>query len=164
MLSADLECVFHAHYARVVALISRIVRDPARAEDLAVDVFLKWDPAVGAAAAGAWLLRVAARTAVDELRRRERRGRYESIAALFRAPPPTPLDAALASDEVARVRRVLAVLPPRDAELLLLRAGGLSYQELAETLQLSASSVGTTLARATDRFRKEYGERYGMDR
>ena len=37
----DLEAFFAAHYGRVTGIIARVVRDPSRAEELAVDVFLK---------------------------------------------------------------------------------------------------------------------------
>jgi RNA polymerase sigma-70 factor, ECF subfamily len=49
----------------------------------------------------------------------------------------------------------------RQAELLLLRSHGLSYEELASTLHLNPASVGTLLARAQQAFRKEYINRYG---
>ncbi len=42
------------------------------------------------------------------------------------------------------------------ATLLMLRAEGLSYQELAATLRLHPASVGTMLARAEERFKREY--------
>jgi RNA polymerase sigma-70 factor, ECF subfamily len=56
---------------------------------------------------------------------------------------------------------VLAVIEPRQSELLLLRSQGLSYEELAATLNLKAASIGTLLARAQQAFRKEYIKRYG---
>jgi DNA-directed RNA polymerase specialized sigma24 family protein len=37
----DLEVLFRSQYGRVARIIARVVRDPARAEDLAVEVFLK---------------------------------------------------------------------------------------------------------------------------
>jgi 2-iminoacetate synthase ThiH len=42
------------------------------------------------------------------------------------------------------------------ATLLMLRAEGLSYQELAATLRLHPASVGTMLARAEEKFKREY--------
>ena len=71
----DIEAVFRARYAHVARVIARIVRDPARAEELAVEVFLKlWrnQQAQGEKAEG-WLYRTAVRTALDELRRQTRR-------------------------------------------------------------------------------------------
>jgi hypothetical protein len=37
----DPETIFRAQYERVASIIARVVRDPARAEELAVEVFLK---------------------------------------------------------------------------------------------------------------------------
>ena len=37
----DFEDLFRAPHARVTSVISRVVRDPARAEELAADAFLK---------------------------------------------------------------------------------------------------------------------------
>ena len=60
-----------------------------------------------------------------------------------------------------QVRFVLSVLPWRQSALLILRHEGLSYLELAATLQMNPGSVGTLLARAQQAFRKEFGNRYG---
>ena len=38
----DLETIFCAEYKRIARVIARVTRDPARAEELAVEVFLKW--------------------------------------------------------------------------------------------------------------------------
>jgi hypothetical protein len=43
---------------------------------------------------------------------------------------------------------VLGVISRRHAELLLLRSDGLSYEEVASTLDLNPSSIGTLLSRA----------------
>jgi len=56
---------------------------------------------------------------------------------------------------------VLSALKPRDAQLLLLRTGGLSYREIAQALGMPASSVGTTLARAEREFERKYRARFG---
>jgi len=158
----DLEVVFRARYAQIARAIARVIRDPARAEELAVDVFLKWSrhpQAQGDLAAG-WLYRTAIRMALDELRRESRRARFERLVQ-FISGTPTPEDLQLARDERDRVRGVLTALPKRQAELLLLRHEGLSYDEVAASLGLNAASVGTLLARAQETFRKEYVKRHG---
>ena len=66
-----------------------------------------------------------------------------------------------AAQEQGRVRSVLARIPARQAELLLLRHDGASYGELASTLELNPASIGTLLSRAQQAFRKEYIKRYG---
>jgi RNA polymerase sigma-70 factor (ECF subfamily) len=38
----DIETIFHAQYERIARVIARVLRDPARSEELAVEVFLRW--------------------------------------------------------------------------------------------------------------------------
>ena len=158
----DLETIFAAQYERIARIIARVIRDRARAEELAVEVFLKWsrNPRAHGASAEGWLYRAAVRVSLDELRSQTRRSRYEPLLALLR-PAPTPEEIHSSRQERDRVRMVLAVLPPRQAELLLLRFDDLSYEELASVLELNPASVGTLLSRAQQAFRKEYVKRYG---
>lgn len=158
----DLEAVFQARYAQIARAIARVIRDRARAEEIAVEVFLKWSRhphAQGDHAAG-WLYRTAIRMALDELRREGRRARFERLVQCI-SRAPTPEDLQLARDERDRVRAVLSALPKRQAELLLLRHEGLSYEDVAAALALNPASVGTLLARAQEAFRKEYVKRHG---
>jgi RNA polymerase sigma-70 factor (ECF subfamily) len=158
----DLEAIFRAQYERIARVIARVVRDRARAEELAVEVFLKlWrnERAQGENSEG-WLYRVAVRTALDELRRQARRAQYESLMGFVRGTP-TPEEIHAATEEQERVRVVLGAVEPRQAELLLLRSQGLSYEEVASALELNPASVGTLLSRAQQAFRKEYTKRYG---
>jgi len=69
-----------------------------------------------------------------------------------------------AREEQQRVDVVLSVIERRHAELLLLRSHGLTYDELASTLELNPASVGTLLSRAQQAFRKEYVRRYERGR
>ena len=158
----DLEAVFNAQYERIARLIARVIRDPGRAEDLAVEVFLKFSRKPGAHGekAEAWLYRASVRAGLDELRRQTRRGKYERLFGLGRRVP-TPEEIHSAKQEQERVRAVLAALDPRQAELMVLRSEGLSYAELASALDLNPASIGKFLSRANEAFRKEYTKRYG---
>ena len=66
-----------------------------------------------------------------------------------------------AAEEQEHVRTVLGALDARQSELLLLRASGLSYTEVAAAMELNPASVGTLIARAQQAFRKEFIQRYG---
>ena len=159
----DFEAVFRDQYPRIARVIARVVKDRARAEELAVEVFLKFwrsPPAHGENAAG-WLYRTAVRKGLDELRQRTRRRRYERL--LGSGKVPTPEDVRSAAQEQERVRTVLAAIESRQAELLVLRSDGLSYQEVAGVMELNPASVGTLLSRAQGAFRKEYIKRYGTE-
>jgi RNA polymerase sigma-70 factor (ECF subfamily) len=54
------------------------------------------------------------------------------------------------------VRRALDRMPERDCNLLLLRAEGFSYRDIAAALELNEASIGTLLARAKTAFRENY--------
>lgn len=158
----DLEAVFCAQYERIARVLARIVRNPARAEELAVEVFLKFwrkRPPQDEKIVG-WLYRTAVRMGLDELRRQARRSRYEGM---FRFLPgvPTPEELHATNQEQGRVRLVLSVIAPRHAELLILRNQDLSYSEVAAALRRNPASIGTLLNRAQRAFRKEYVKRYG---
>jgi RNA polymerase sigma-70 factor (ECF subfamily) len=162
--SFDYEAVFNGHYRRIARVIFRVIQDPSRAEELAVEVFWKlWrrPSAQGPQCAG-WLYRSAVRAAVDELRKRSRREKYERWFGVA-APLGDPEAAREVTEQRTRVRNVLATLRSKDAQLIALRAEGLSYEELAQALQIKPASVGTILRRAHESFRQEYIKRYGED-
>jgi RNA polymerase sigma-70 factor (ECF subfamily) len=155
------ETLFHVHYTRIARIIVRVVGDKACAEEIAMDVFWKlWrTPKAQGENAGGWLYRAAIRLAIGELRRRSRHARYERLLRL--AGPSTPEQIHAACEEREQVRRVLAAIAPRDAELLLLRGEEFSYGEVALLLGLNPASVGTLIGRARQSFRKEYTKLYG---
>jgi RNA polymerase sigma-70 factor (ECF subfamily) len=157
----DFEATFRARYGRIATVITRVVRDPARAEELAVEVFLKlWrTPKAHGEKAGGWLYKTAVRKGLDELRRKTRRTRYERLLGFVTVS--TPEEICASTEEQERVRLVLAVIEARQSELLLLHSHGLSYDELASALDLNPVSIGTLLSRAQQIFRKEYIKRYG---
>ena len=159
---SSLEAIFDAQYERIVRIIAGVIRDPGRAEELAVDVLLKWARTPKAPADGAegWLYRTAVRKGLDELRGQTRRARYEQLLG-FIGHAPSPEAVFAASEEQRKVRVVLSGIQRRHAELLVLRSQGFSYDELASALGLNPASVGTFLSRAQGAFRKEYVKRYG---
>ena len=159
----DIEALFRGRFDRVARVIARVVRDPARAEELAVEAFVRlWNtPRAHTPQAEAWLYRTAVRLGLDELRRQKRRDRYEGLLAIVRRIP-TPEQLHGAAEEKDRVRAVLGSLPARQAELLVLRSHDLSYGEVAAALDIHPASLGTLLARAQKSFRKEYVRRYGQ--
>ncbi|MBM3796153.1 MAG: sigma-70 family RNA polymerase sigma factor [Acidobacteria bacterium] len=156
--------LFEAHYTFAAKLVASITGDLGRAEELTVEAFLRWERSGGNhPEPRAWLCRAAIRLALDEMGRRQRAGRRASWLRDLWRPAPTPAELHELLDRRRRVTAVLARLKARDAELLLLRADGVSYEEIAVALRLNQASVGQMLARAQERFRKEYVKRYGTD-
>src|ERR1041385_7708335 len=86
-----LDAIFRAHYERIARVIGRVIHDQARAEELAVEVFLKWwrNPQAHGEHAEGWLYQTAVREALDELRRQTRRSRFELLFRFVRDSPQT---------------------------------------------------------------------------
>jgi RNA polymerase sigma-70 factor, ECF subfamily len=158
----DFEDVFRTQYGRITRVVARVVRDYARAEELAAEVFWKLNrtPRAQGDQCLGWLHRTAVRISLNELRREARQARYERLFGLPRRTA-SPEEVHASTEQQQRVRTVIAAMDRRQAELLLLRNEGLSYQDLASTLDLNPASVGTYLVRAQQAFRKEYVKRYG---
>ncbi|WP_308042627.1 sigma-70 family RNA polymerase sigma factor [Micromonospora sp. PLK6-60] len=153
---ADLEQVFRAAYARVVAVAARVLGSRDEAEDVAQEVFLSFGRSgVPAGEAPAWLSVAAAHTALNHLRSGRRRASRERVAGVADPVSPDVADAVVTLDERRRVRAALARLPRRQALALVLRHSGLSYAEVAAALGLSPGSVGTVVRRAESALRKE---------
>ena len=158
VVRADLDEIFRRDYQLVVGVAARVLgsRDQ-QAEDVAQDVFLSFGrSSVPAGEARGWLSLAAAHTALNVLRSgRRRASREETAAAAEDAVVSDVAEAVVTLEERSRVRTALARLPRKQAVTLVLRHSGLSYADVAAALDLSPSSVGTTLRRAELALRKE---------
>ncbi len=141
------EALFKSEYARVAGIANRVLADPHEAEDVAQEVFINFHRLHSASAqfAPAWLHRAAAHTALNRLRGRRRREKREQAQA--------PEEASRTVDP----QRMLEVNEDRrkPASVLVLRASGLSYAEVAEALGVGTGQIGTLLRRAEAALRKE---------
>jgi RNA polymerase sigma-70 factor (ECF subfamily) len=163
--SIDLDAAFEEHWPRVYGVLFRLTGDPDDAEDLALEVFYrlhrKPPPANDALNLGGWLYRVAMNLGYNALRSARRRTRYEQEAGVMALEHDAPVEPASEVErriERQQVRTALARLKPREAQLLILRHSGLSYAEVAATMQVAPGSVGTLLARAERAFEKAYNK------
>jgi len=157
------DALFREHYPRVVAMLARLTGDRGQAEEIASDAFCKLSRGE-ASSSLPWLYRVATNAGLDALRRNARRRQHEQAAhveSLRSAAADCALERILSEERRARVQAVLAEMKPRDAQLLVLRADGLAYRELAESLGVQASSIGTLLARAEAEFERKFRARHG---
>jgi RNA polymerase sigma factor (sigma-70 family) len=153
----DLDEVFRRDYQRVVGVAARVLGSRDQAEDVAQDVFLSFGrSSVPAGEAGGWLAVAAAHTALNHLRSGRRRAtREETVAATEDTVVSDVADVVVTREERSHVRAALARLPRRQAVALVLRHSGMSYADVAAALDMSPSSVGTTVRRAESALRKE---------
>jgi RNA polymerase sigma-70 factor (ECF subfamily) len=101
----------------------------------------------------AWIRRIAANAARDQLRRKAVRRENELEEALSLESGDDPH---LEAERVAEVRLMLAVLEDEDQEvvdLLVARAEGASVEELAIRMELSVGALKMRLMRARKRLR-----------
>ncbi|MGH7607065.1 MAG: sigma-70 family RNA polymerase sigma factor [Gemmatimonadales bacterium] len=73
---------------------------------------------------------------------------------------PVPGNQTETQETQRRVRRAIDRLPERERRLLLLRAEGYRYRDIAAALELNEASVGTLLARARRAFREAYTDAF----
>jgi RNA polymerase sigma factor (sigma-70 family) len=152
------EALFTSEYARVAGIANRVLADPDEAQDVAQEVFIDFHRLHPATAhyASAWLYRAAAHTALNRLRGRRRRERRELTQATDEAAQTMDPQRMLeVSEDRRKVRQALARLAPKPAAVLVLRASGLSYAEVAQALGVGIGQVGTLLRRAEAALRKE---------
>lgn len=154
--------MYAEYHGPLVRLLTRRTGDPALAEDLAQEVFVRAleSPPTNPRP---WLFAVALNLARDGGRAEVRRDRHLQLLAGERAgdavPPP---DEALEREErAAAVRAALGTLTETDRSALLLKAEGLSYDEIAAAIGLAKGAIGTTLARARRRLVEAYQAQEG---
>lgn len=159
----EFDSLFLEHWPAIYRALVRLLGDRAEAEDVALDAFwrLYCRPPSRSVNLGGWLYRVATNLGLNALRARKRRERHEMRAGRGQAEwdAPNGLETVVAEEERQRVRRVLAAMDARQSQLLLLRHSGMAYKELAESIGVSVSSVGTLLGRAEREFEKRYREK-----
>jgi RNA polymerase sigma-70 factor (ECF subfamily) len=145
---SDWEQFVRASYPLVWRMCVALV-GPASADDLAQETFLRATRALpayrGAASARTWILSIARRACMDELRGRyRRRRRDERLAAVAAEPPPggDPGDALATHDLLAPLE------PERRAAFVLTQLFALSYDEAAEVCGCPVGTIRSRVARA----------------
>jgi RNA polymerase sigma-70 factor (ECF subfamily) len=155
--------LFERNARAMVAFCHHFVRDAARAEELAQDVFVNLyrarDRYRATARFKTFLYRIASNHCLNELRRGEYAARQSAPTGddgepadpdLLPSGAATPEEAARGKALEAAVRELLARLPEKQrAALVLCRFEGLSYEEIAQVLDTTVSAVKSLVHRAT---------------
>ena len=149
------EALYQRHRRRVLAVLLGLLRDPAAAEDLCHDAFLrafeKLDSLRGEFEP--WVVRIASNLALNLLRQRANRRRLEG--ELWPLPPsPPPEDEVAAHLEGRRALEILRHLGEEQRTTLTLRyLDGLSWAEIAERTGMSEAEVRSHLQNGRRNFR-----------
>src|SRR6476660_5771306 len=155
---SDVERLFRTYNEQLVRYLTRRLGDRDWAEEVAQETFVRALRQETIVNEKAWLFAVATNLVRDEARKDARRRRHLSLLAeqekdSYVEPEQTSLERA---QETAMARKAIDALAERDRLALLMREEGLDYSEIAEALELSPGSVGTTLSRARRRLVESY--------
>ncbi|MEK2489114.1 DUF6596 domain-containing protein [Kitasatospora purpeofusca] len=149
--------MFRIESARIIAGVTRIVRDVGIAEELAQDALVaaleQWPGSGVPDRPGAWLMATAKHRAVDLVRRRETYARKlaEVGRALEDVPPPEPAGPDDIDDDLLRLIFTVChpVLSAEARIALTLRLlGGLTTAEIARAVLSSEPTVAQRIVRA----------------
>lgn len=171
------EAVFRIESARIIAGVTRIVRDVGIAEEIAQDALVaaleQWPESGVPDRPGAWLMATAKHRAIDLVRRKETYARKlaEVGRTLEDQPPPAePAEPDDIDDDLLRLIFTAChpVLATEARIALTLRlVGGLTTQEIARAFLASESTVAQRIVRAKRTLAKAavpFEVPYGADR
>jgi RNA polymerase sigma-70 factor (ECF subfamily) len=143
----------YEHHGRMVLGLCRVIlREPAEAEDAAQQTFLSaYRSLLGGTEPrqpAAWLATIARNECWARARERTREpvsaSETERVGDL-----PDPLDATIRKADLEALWTAIEDLPPQQRDALVMRElSGLSYEELAETLDVTQPAVESLLFRA----------------
>jgi RNA polymerase sigma-70 factor, ECF subfamily len=153
------DVLFERHHSYVYNVCFNVTGNAEDARDATqeafVQVYRKASCFNGASAFSTWLYRIAVNQSLDLLRRRSRRPTV---------PMPEDFEVSNSDDGLADyhrredIRESLAALKPEQKAILVLRYfQELSYEEMAEVLDMSVGQVKIKLHRARQAFKERYG-------
>lgn len=151
--------VFTLHHRVVFATARGIVRDATLAEEITQEVFLKlyrhFDSKPNGELLRPWLLRVTLNEARNALRG-QHRSRARDTAYQRNTEGSAPQVDYERRQEAETAHRALDKIKEPMRTCLLLRHQGLSYREIAQTLSLKESYIGSLVARGRKEFVRYY--------
>lgn len=158
--AAFIEQLFKAFYAPLGAVVYRVVPDRAVVEDILQDVFLRlWQgladlPAIDSHRA--YLTRMGLNAAMRHQQRSQRQVAWDDAPPTTAPVAPDALADLHAAETAEAVQTALAQLPPQCRVVFeLSRYEEMSYQQIAEALEISPKTVENQMGKALRILRRE---------
>ncbi len=161
-----LEALYERYSTPVFSLSISMLRDRETAEEITQDVFVKvWRHSstyqAKRGSVSAWIFGIAHNRAVDELRRRRRRGIFVDIEDVdierYLVPSGTDTDPqhrAALNEERGHIRKAIAKLSPEQRDVVVLAYfKGYTHTEIAEYLSQPLGTVKTRMRLAIRKLR-----------
>jgi RNA polymerase sigma factor (sigma-70 family) len=155
---------FTLHHRTVFRAARSVVQDSGLAEDVTQEVFLRLyhnlDSITDAEMLRPWLIRVAINVARNTVRTNIRANTRDEnyVKETFDETVCSIEKSFEQQEELSEVNRALGKIKEPLRSCLILKQQGLSYKEIAESLALNETSIGTFVARARKEFVRFYGK------
>ena len=155
---------FTLHHRTVFRCARSVVQDSALAEDITQEVFMRLyknlDHIKDEEMLRPWLIRVALNLSKNAIRGNIRanvreENYFKEVEENSVFEPEIDLEM---REQAKEVQRALQKVKEPLRSCLVLKQQGLSYKEIAETLSLNETSIGTFVARARKEFVRFYGK------
>jgi RNA polymerase sigma-70 factor (ECF subfamily) len=166
--TAAFRLLVERHQRRVFAIALGLVRDEQDAREIAQEAFLRVYKGLpqfhGGSSFFTWLYRIVTNLSIDLMRKPSRREAElhfalevdDSESALVpQTSESDPFDVVRRSQLSERIQRALDVLPPYHRGVILMReVEGLSYEEMAEVMQVSKGTIMSRLFHARKKLQR----------
>ncbi len=142
-----------AHKEKVFLICLGFSRNPADAEDLTQEVYLKVhkniDTVKDSESSKYWLFKVTRNTCLDFHRKNKHR-RHSPLGPEHEQPESmTPESQLVSRENLQSLKAAIQQLPKKQKEVFILREyGDLSYQEIADVLKINRGTVMSRLTRS----------------
>lgn len=165
------------YWDRIYAMVHQLLRNPQDAEEVTQDAFIRAHRGLvnfrGDSAFSTWLYQIATNLARNRYwywwrRKRDKTISFDQpvgddnstpLADIFVTEAETPEDATVTQELVDNIAAGMQRISPKHREILILRnVKNMSYEEIAEILDISIGTVKSRIARARESLRAKLGE------
>jgi RNA polymerase sigma factor (sigma-70 family) len=159
----EFEEAFSLHHRTVFRAARSVVQDAGLAEDVTQEVFIKLynhHESIDQEMLRPWLIRVALNEAKNTLRTKIRANNRDEnyVKETVESSVFSVEDEFEEKAGISEINRALGKIKEPLRSCLMLKQQGLSYREIAQSLDLNETSIGTYVARARSEFMRFYGK------
>ena len=173
--AAAFRTLVQRHQRRAFAIALGLVRDENDAREVVQEAFLRvyrgLDSFHGGSSFFTWLYRIVTNLSIDLMRKPSRREAElvehrqlpdeSDIPLLARVDGADPLDMVRRSEIADRIQAALHALPPYHRGVILMReVEGMSYEEMAEVMQVSKGTIMSRLFHARQKLQRALADCY----
>lgn len=165
--SSAFRLLVERHQRRVFAIALGLVRDEQDAREIAQEAFLRVHKGLpqfhGGSSFFTWLYRIVTNLSIDLMRKPSRREAElhfalevdDAESPLLPASDADPYDAVRRGELSERIQSALEQLPPYHRGVILMReVEGMSYEEMAEAMQVSKGTIMSRLFHARKKLQR----------